>query len=100
MKPMEYYALIYDLVPDHPTRRGAYRDDHLRLLREANARGDLVMAGAFADPMDRGLLIFRVRDRAVVEDFARKDPYVINGLVPRWEVRKWTVVVGNEPSAR
>jgi uncharacterized protein len=97
---MEYYALIYDLVPDHASRRGPFREEHLGLLRQAHMRGDLVMAGAFSDPMDRGLLIFRVRDRAVVEDFARKDPYVVNGLVPRWEVRKWTVVVGNEPCVR
>jgi uncharacterized protein YciI len=97
---MEYYALIYDLVADHAARRGPFREEHLGLLHEAHRRGDLVMAGAFSDPMDRGLLIFRVRDRAVVENFARKDPYVVNGLVPRWEVRKWTVVVGNDPSAK
>jgi len=36
-------------------------------------------------------------DRSVVEAFARNDPYVTNGLVTRWEVRPWAVVVGNEP---
>ena len=97
---MDYYALIYDLVADHAARRGAYREEHLGLLREAHGRGEVVMAGAFSDPMDRALLIFRVHDRAIVEDFARKDPYVLNGLVPRWEVRKWTVVIGNEPPAK
>ena len=30
-------------------------------------------------------------------NFARSDPYVRNGLVTRWEVRSWTVVIGNEP---
>src|SRR5205807_6372155 len=97
-KNMDYYVLIYHLVADHASRRGQYRDEHLGLLGEAHGRGELVMAGAFSDPMDRALLIFRVRDRAIVEDFARRDPYVINGLVPRWEVRKWTVVVGNDRS--
>jgi len=29
------------------------------------------------------------------ESFARHDPYVINGLVKRWEVRPWTAVIGN-----
>jgi hypothetical protein len=56
-----------------------------------------VLAGAFSDPVDRALLVFRAPDRASVEDFARRDPYVTNGLVKRWEVRPWTVVVGNEP---
>jgi hypothetical protein len=42
-------------------------------------------------------LIFRAADRAVAEEFARRDPYLLNGLVTRWEVRSWAVVIGNEP---
>ena len=49
-----------------------------------------------SDPADRALLVFRVPDRSIVEDFARNDPYVTNGLVARWEIRPWTVVIGNE----
>jgi len=49
-----------------------------------------------SDPADRALLVFRVPDRSIVEDFARNDPYVTNGLVTRWEIRPWTVVIGNE----
>ena len=93
---MEYYALIYEVVDDYVARRAAYREEHLRLGREAHRRGELVLAGAFADPVDRALLVFRVADRAIVEAFARNDPYVTNGLVKRWEVRRWKVVVGNE----
>jgi hypothetical protein len=93
---MNYYALFYDLVVDHETRRKPYREEHLRRIREAQARGELIMAGAFADPMDRALLVFRVPSRAVVEEFARNDPYVNTGLVPRWEIREWTVVGGSE----
>ena len=95
---MPYYALFYDVVEDFVARRPAYRDGHLRLAREAHRRGDLLLAGALADPADRALLVFRVPDRAVVEEFARNDPYVIQGLVTRWEVRSWTVVIGGEPS--
>jgi uncharacterized protein YciI len=54
----------------------------------------MVMGGAFADPPDKGLLIFRGADRSVAEKFAKNDPYVLNGLVPNWEVRPWTVVIG------
>jgi hypothetical protein len=56
----------------------------------------LLLAGAFSNPPDRALLVFRAADPGPVEEFVRKDPYVINGLVKRWEVRPWTVVVGNE----
>lgn len=92
---MAYFALVYDLVDDYLARRGALRDDHLRLARESNARGELVMGGAFADPPDKALLVFRVEDPAVPESFARNDPYVTSGLVKHWEVRPWTVVVGH-----
>ena len=92
---MEYYALIYEVVDDYVARRAAYRAEHLRLGREAQRRCELVLAGAFADPRDRALLIFRVSDRAVVEAFARNDPYVTHGLVRRWEVRRWMVVIGD-----
>ncbi len=95
---MNYYALFYYVVDDFVSRRAPFRDDHLRLAREAHRRGELLLAGAFSDPPDRALLVFRVPERAVVEDFARTDPYVIHGLVTRWEVRSWTVVIGSEPA--
>jgi uncharacterized protein YciI len=93
---MNYYALIYHLVPDYLTRRGAYREEHLRIAREACSRGELLLAGALNDPADQALLVFRAADHSSVEDFARNDPYVKNGLVMRWEVRRWTVVIGNK----
>lgn len=93
---MSYFALIYELVDDYIARRGAFRVEHLKLAKESNARGELTMGGAFADPPDKSLLVFRAEDRNVPESFARNDPYVINGLVKRWEVRPWTVVIGNQ----
>jgi uncharacterized protein len=93
---MPYYALFYDVVDDFIARRGAYRDEHLRLAHEACARGELVLAGALADPADGALIIFQGESPAVAEAFARHDPYVKNGLVATWKVRNWTVVVGND----
>src|SRR6266852_5782156 len=94
---MNYYALIYEVVDDYAARRATFREQHLRAAREARGRGELVLAGAFTDPVDRALLVFRTDEKSKVEDFARKDPYVVNGLVKKWEVRPWNVVVGNEP---
>ena len=96
---MNYYALFYELVDDMVTRRVPFREEHLRLAREARERGELVLAGALADPVDRALLVFHVDDKSKAESFARKDPYVVNGLAKRWEVRLWNVVVGNEQPA-
>jgi uncharacterized protein len=93
---MKYYALFYHLVDNYLARRAVYRDEHLRLAREAHRRGELLLAGALTDPADRALLVFRVPERSIIEDFARNDPYVTAGLVTRWEVRPWAVVIGNE----
>ena len=91
-----YYALFYgELVDDFVNRRTPFRDEHLRLARESFDRGEIQLAGALADPADGALLIFRAPDAAVAEAFARNDPYVKNGLVKKWQVRKWTVVIGN-----
>ena len=97
---MSYYALFYEVVDDFVARRAAFRDDHLRLAREACQRGEIVLAGALAEPADRALLVFNVDDKSKVEAFARKDPYVTNGLVKRWEIRPWNVVIGNETPSK
>jgi uncharacterized protein YciI len=93
---MKYYVMFYYLVDDYIARRAPFREEHLKLAREAHQRGELILAGALSDPADRALLVFRVADRSVVEEFAKKDPYVTNGLVMRWEIRPWAVVIGDE----
>ena len=95
---MKYYALLYYVVDNFVARRAEFREEHLRLVREAHRRGELLLAGAFTDPTDRALLVFRAADGSAAEDFARNDPYVKKGLVTRWEVRPWAVVIGDEPS--
>jgi uncharacterized protein YciI len=97
---MGYYALFYDVVDDFVERRAPYRREHLKLADEANRRGELVLAGALAEPADGALIIFRGDDPNVASSFAKNDPYVQNGLVKNWEVRPWTVVVGGEAGGR
>lgn len=91
---MNYYALIYHLVDDYMERRPAFRKEHLALAAAAETRGELVLGGAFSDPADTALLIFRATKQSDVEDFVGQDPYVQNGLVVRWEIRPYTVVIG------
>jgi uncharacterized protein YciI len=92
-----YFVLSYDVVDDMITRRVPYREEHLRLIRESQARGEIVMAGAVGNPPEGALLVFRTDSADVPEAFAKQDPYVRNGLVTRWTVRPWTVVT--EPRA-
>lgn len=93
---MPYFALLYDVVADFTARRAPYRGEHLRLVREAHQRGEIVLAGALGMPPDRALLIFRADDPSIPDAFAQHDPYVSHGLVTRWEIQPWAVVVGNE----
>jgi len=93
---MPYFALIYDLVDDYLARRGEFRAEHLKLAEEWHARGELILGGAFAERADQALLIFKVAEKSAVEAFVRNDPYVKNGLVKSWQLRPWTVVIGNE----
>lgn len=97
---MDYYALMYETVDDYVARRAQFRELHLHAAQAAHERGEIVLAGAFEDPVDRALLVFRVDSKTKAEDFARKDPYVVNGLVKKWEVRPWNVVVGQEGRGR
>jgi hypothetical protein len=96
---MAYFALFYEVIDDYVKRRGEFREQHLRVARESLQRGELVFGGALAEPVDRALLVFQAADKSSVEDFALKDPYVVNGLVKKWEVRPWNVVVGNKEAA-
>jgi uncharacterized protein len=91
-----HYLLIYETAPDYLERRGKYRNEHLKLAWEAYGRGELLLGGAFAEPADGAVLLFKGDSPAAAERFAADDPYVKNGLVARWRVRKWTTVVGDE----
>jgi uncharacterized protein YciI len=89
-----HYLLMYDLCPDYLERRIEFRDAHLALAWEAVERGELLLAGALDEPVDRAMLLFHADSPQPAEAFARNDPYVVNGLVTRWQVRRWSTVVG------
>jgi len=91
-----HYLLFYDVGDDYVARRAEFRAAHLQKGWQAHDRGELVLGGALADPVDGAVLLFKADSRAVVEEFARSDPYVTSGLVTRWRVREWTTVVGQD----
>ena len=82
-----HYLLFYDVVDNYAEKRAPFRADHLAQATAAVARGELVLGGAFANPVDGTVLLFKGETPAVAEAFARTDPYVTHGLVTRWRVR-------------
>jgi uncharacterized protein YciI len=91
-----HYLLFYDVAPDYAERRLPLRSAHLAHARAAEARGDLVLGGAYANPVDGAVLLFQGDSADVAARFAVNDPYVTKGLVTRWWVREWTTVVGRD----
>jgi uncharacterized protein len=89
-----HFLLFYEVADDYLARRAEFRSAHLELAWAANTRGELLLGGAFADPVDGALLLFKSDSPAVAENFACVDPYVTNGLVKRWYVRQWNTVTG------
>jgi uncharacterized protein YciI len=89
-----YFVLLYEVVDDFVNRRAPFRPEHLKMVEEAHSRGELVMAGAFSDPVDGAALVFHGSDSAAATHFVETDPYVANGLVTNWRVRSWNLVVG------
>ena len=90
-----HYLLFYDVADDYLERRATFRSAHLEKAWAASARGELVLGGALANPVDGAVLLFRGDSPEVAERFARVDPYVTSGLVKRWHVREWTTVAGD-----
>ena len=91
-----HIILFYDVVDDYVERRAQFRQQHLDLARQSQQRGELVLGGALAEPADAAILVFRGDSTAAAEAFAKADPYVTNGLVKAWRVRKWNTVIGGE----
>ena len=89
-----YFLLLYEYGENAVERRAPYREAHLKLARAFQERGELLLGGAFAEPVDGAALVFRTADLAAVEAFVHSDPYVTSGLVTAWRIRKWTVLVG------
>jgi uncharacterized protein YciI len=82
------YVLLYESADDVASKAPPHFPDHWARCREFNARGLMLMVGTFGDPQTQGsMAVFATREAA--EDFAAGDPFVLNGVVSRWEIREW-----------
>ena len=86
------HLLLYHYVEDVEEARQPFRQAHVAAARASAQRGELLLGGALADPVDGGVLVFTTGEAA--ENFAEADPYVLNDIVTQWTVREWSVVVG------
>lgn len=89
-----HYLLFYEVGEDYVERRAEFRNQHLAMAWESSDRGELLLGGALAKPVDGVVLLFSGDSTQVAENFAKTDPYVTNGIVKSWRVREWTTVAG------
>jgi uncharacterized protein YciI len=87
-----FFLLQYEGADDYVARRTPHREAHLALVREASGRGEIVMAGAVNEPPSGAMFVFR--EQADAERFAKRDPYVLNGVAKSWRIVPWHVVTG------
>jgi len=94
-----HYLLLYKYIPDYMDRREEYRGAHFAHAKPYLDRGELFLGGAFANPANGAAIVFKADTPEVVENFAKNDPYVLNGLVTSWKIREWTTVVGPDAAS-
>jgi hypothetical protein len=56
---MKHFLLFYEVSSDYLELRPQFRAEHLKLAWEAQQRGEIVVAGALADPPDGAVLMFQ-----------------------------------------
>jgi uncharacterized protein len=84
-------VMTYEVDPAGMARAMAFFAAHRARLDEFHARGALLMAGPWANPMEGALAVFTSREAA--EEFVQGDPFVTNGVVARWTLREWNEVL-------
>uniref|UniRef100_A0A061S644 Ycii-related protein n=1 Tax=Tetraselmis sp. GSL018 TaxID=582737 RepID=A0A061S644_9CHLO len=92
-QPPTYTLLTYEYVEDIVEKRGPYRQEHLAAAFKKQEEGKLVVGGPHIDPIDGAVFIWKDVTPAEIEQFVQDDPYVVNGLVPRWSIRQFLGVV-------
>ena len=86
------YVVLYQSAPDVHLNAPPHFPAHKARLDEFHQRGDLLQVGVFGDPQAQGsMAVFRTREAA--EEFAAGDPFVINGVVNKVEIRDWNEIL-------
>jgi uncharacterized protein YciI len=93
----QYLVIAYDGTdPEAPARRQAARPAHLEFVRPMVEKGELVAGGAILDEEGRmiGSAVFvDFPDRAALDAWLERDPYVTGGVWQRIEVKPFRLAV-------
>ena len=85
------YVLIYDSADDVAQTAPVHFAAHRARWQEFQAAGSLLLIGPYTD-QSGALAVFTTREAA--EEFARTDPFVLNGVTRAWSVKEWAEALG------
>ncbi len=93
-KPAVYYVaffdILYDSLEDAVSKAPDVVAAHRARSSELHARGTLLMSGAFLNNPQELLCTMAIcPTREAAEEYARGDPFVLNGMVSKWYIREW-----------
>ena len=92
------YLLKYEYIPEVLEKRGPYREGHLNLAKKMIAEDKCLSGGPSGEPgveVPSGAL-FVFTDLESAQEYASNDPYVANGIVTKYTIEEWNVVLQKE----
>jgi uncharacterized protein YciI len=91
LAPMKH-VLLYQPVDNVLELAPLHFEAHNAWALKFHAAGTLLMYGTFGDPASEGAMaIFTSREAA--DAFVADDPFMVNGVVARHEIREWDEVL-------
>ena len=60
---------------------------HKAFLDQFVTRGEVLGVGPFTDPMGGNMALFRSREAA--QEFAKGDPFLLEGVVEEYQIKDW-----------
>ena len=93
---MPFFVMIGGDGPNGATLRPTVRPRHLAHLEPLSRAGRVAFAGPIFEDDGRtprgSVVVFEAPDLAEARALAARDPYVVEGVFDRWEVRPTTQV--------
>ncbi|MDK2742297.1 MAG: hypothetical protein H8K03_06545 [Nitrospira sp.] len=87
---MKFVIIGYD-SPEGEAKRKVHRPAHLANLEPLDKEGRVVLAGPLTDKTG-SLLVLEFETQAEAEEFARNDPYTVQGVFERLEIHPFMQV--------
>lgn len=93
-----YYAAFFTTSFDTIEEAQAQFPDalaaHIARSKEFHQAGTLLMAGAFLKNPGEPLSTMAIlTSREAAEEYAKGDPFVLNGMVANWYIREWANIL-------